>query len=131
MAKRIICGITEPSKDERIGSMNECLKMNQVRYWGLNKIDPRIVEDKKKKSDKKSKEIREKFGEYGELVLQMQKKGRELKKIKDMYKEERDSTKKKTNKESKTLKELKNRFEKELKQYESLQRRVEKARKEK
>ena len=44
------CGIKDPlPKNKRLGTMDECYTIGEVRYYGLNKIDSRIIENKKKK----------------------------------------------------------------------------------
>ncbi len=41
---KIFCGITQQiPKGYRLGSMKECLEKNQVRYYGLHKIDSKLV----------------------------------------------------------------------------------------
>jgi len=42
---KIFCGISQPiAKGHRLGSMKECLEMKQVRYYGLKKMDSKLVE---------------------------------------------------------------------------------------
>ena len=42
---KIFCGISQPiPKGHRLGSMKECLEMKQVRYYGLKKMDSKLVE---------------------------------------------------------------------------------------
>lgn len=42
---KIFCGITQPiPKGHKLGSMKECLEMKQVRYYGLKKMDTKLVE---------------------------------------------------------------------------------------
>lgn len=42
---KIFCGITQPiPKGYKLGSMKECLEQKQVRYYGLKKIDNKLVE---------------------------------------------------------------------------------------
>ena len=42
---KIFCGITDPiPKDFRLGSMKECLDKGQVRYYGLKKIDSKVLD---------------------------------------------------------------------------------------
>lgn len=62
---QIFCGASKKvPKGKRIGSMKECFNMNQVRFWGLQKIDPQLFKmrdeqlkiDQKIKSMKKSKD---------------------------------------------------------------------------
>lgn len=44
------CGIKDPiPKNKRLGSMDECYTSGEVRYYGLNKIDSKVIENKKKK----------------------------------------------------------------------------------
>ncbi len=50
--KKAYCGIGEvPSKKYR-GTSEECVNNNQIRYYGLKKIDPEILKNNKKKLDK-------------------------------------------------------------------------------
>jgi len=37
------CGIGKVPKNNERGSDEYCLQHNQVRYWGLKKIDPKII----------------------------------------------------------------------------------------
>ena len=49
---KIFCGITDPiPKGYRLGSMVECLEKNQVRYYGLKKIDSKVLGLASKKKD--------------------------------------------------------------------------------
>ncbi len=42
---KIFCGISQPiPKGHRLGSMKECLEMKQVRYYGLKKMDSKLIE---------------------------------------------------------------------------------------
>jgi hypothetical protein len=45
---KINCGIGELKKGERRGTMKECAEKGQVRYYGLKKIDSRILKASKK-----------------------------------------------------------------------------------
>ena len=45
----IYCGSKKVPKNKRIGSMIECAEKGQVSYWGLKKIDTRIMENIKTK----------------------------------------------------------------------------------
>ena len=44
---KIYCGVADVPKGSKLGSMVECAKKNQVRYWGVKKIDPKILEREK------------------------------------------------------------------------------------
>lgn len=46
---KIYCGIEQPlPKNFRLGSMEECLNAGKVNYYGIKKIDSRLIEAKKK-----------------------------------------------------------------------------------
>jgi hypothetical protein len=41
---KVFCGITDVPKGKRLGSMKECLDAKQVRYYGVTKIDSKLIE---------------------------------------------------------------------------------------
>ena len=45
----IYCGSRKVPKNKRLGSMIECAEKGQVSYWGLKKIDTRIMDNVKTK----------------------------------------------------------------------------------
>lgn len=49
MADDIYCGIGNVPKGKRRGTMRECVERNQVRYWGIKSIDPKLIGGVKKK----------------------------------------------------------------------------------
>jgi peptidoglycan hydrolase CwlO-like protein len=52
---KIYCGIKEPIPNGyRLGSMAECYEANKVMYYGVKKIDSRILNLNKNKTDEKS-----------------------------------------------------------------------------
>lgn len=53
MPKKIYCGIGKVPKNSQLGSMKECAEKGAVRYWGLKKVDPKLIEAMKRKSSKK------------------------------------------------------------------------------
>jgi hypothetical protein len=59
----IYCGIEKVPKGKRLGSMIECAEKGQVRYYGLNKIDTRVLEHvrNEKKNDKTQSKLRDKL----------------------------------------------------------------------
>lgn len=61
--KKIVCGVAEPKKNERRGTMKECAEKKQVRYYGIKKVD-KIIIDKlvAKKPKKKEKTYEEVMG---------------------------------------------------------------------
>ncbi len=58
MADKIFCGIGKVPKNYKRGSMAECLEKGQVRYYGVKKVDDRIIsmasELKKKKNKREN-----------------------------------------------------------------------------
>ena len=44
----IHCGASMVKKGKRLGTMEECVKKNQIRLYGINKIDTKLLEKKKK-----------------------------------------------------------------------------------
>jgi len=42
------CGVGKVPKGQKRGSMKECAMSGQIRYYGLKKVDPKIVEYAKK-----------------------------------------------------------------------------------
>ncbi len=77
------CGIGKVPKDAERGSDEYCLEHNQVRYWGLKKIDPSIVKKVEiiKNKDKIKTEIR-----TGEIIIRaLTKKGELILKDIDRY----------------------------------------------
>lgn len=45
MSSDIYCGAKKVPKNKKIGSMKECAEKGQVMYWGLKKIDTRVLEN--------------------------------------------------------------------------------------
>jgi len=58
---KIYCGIDETPKNSRIGSMKECADAGQIRYYGLHKIDKRVVNSSIKVSINEEKILRVKL----------------------------------------------------------------------
>jgi len=42
--KKIYCGLGEIPKGKRRGTMHECAKLNQIRFWGLKKVDKKVAD---------------------------------------------------------------------------------------
>ena len=40
----IFCGIGKVPAKSRLGSMKECAEKKQIRYYGVKKVDPKILE---------------------------------------------------------------------------------------
>ena len=92
--QKIVCGVKEPTKNERRGTMVECAEKKQIRYYGLKKVDKKIVD---KMSQKKSNmTIEEASGKASGLKtrlvnikkkLEIAKKENDIKKIEELTKE--------------------------------------------
>jgi len=48
------CGIEKLPKDKKRGTMKECAEAGQIRYYGIKKIDEKLVEHVKKSKKKKT-----------------------------------------------------------------------------
>jgi hypothetical protein len=83
----VFCGITQPvPKGHRLGSMKECLDSKQVRYYGLKKIDNKLLDTINVKKETKSELMIKIAGLMGKLTklkrdLEASKKTEEKKKI--------------------------------------------------
>ncbi len=51
--KKIYCSIGPVPSGHKLGTMKECADKKQVRYWGVKKIDPKMLEASKKGSVKR------------------------------------------------------------------------------
>ena len=51
------CGIKIPAKGKRRGSMKECADKGEIRYYGIKRVDPKLIEYAQ--SSRKGKESRE------------------------------------------------------------------------
>ncbi len=80
------CGIKKIPKNRRRGTMNECLQKSQVRYYGIQKVDSKLVNKiSKPKSNVQKSKLR---GEIIKLDVI-------IKKLKDKFVKEKDIDKKK------------------------------------
>lgn len=87
----VFCGISQPvPKGHRLGSMKECLDLKQVRYYGLKKIDNKLVDSINIKKESKSDLMIKMAGLRGKLTklkrdIESSKNFEEKKKIMDEY----------------------------------------------
>ena len=44
MTDQIFCGVGDVPKKKKRGSMKECAEKGQVRYYGLKKVDSKLIE---------------------------------------------------------------------------------------
>ena len=95
------CGIkTQLPKNKRRGTMDECYTKGEVRYYGLNKIDSKIIENKKKKDKNALLET-----DYTLLLLKAKKNLIQIKALKKKLEDIKDQNEiKKTNNKIDTLK---------------------------
>jgi hypothetical protein len=95
------CGINNVPKGKHRGSMKECAEKGEIRYYGIKKVDKRLVEGVKAKKYKKLNKT-QMFAKKGEL------RGK-IKTLKDKIKSEKDESKKDKLKEEgkRLLRELK------------------------
>ena len=66
----IYCGISNIPKGQRRGSMKDCAEKGQVRYYGVKKIDSKILEaskDPKNKPNTRNKLLKKFAGLNGEI----------------------------------------------------------------
>lgn len=55
--EKIYCGVGDVPKGKRRGNMKECAEANQIRYFGINKVDSKLLDSvKKNKTQEKNKE---------------------------------------------------------------------------
>lgn len=71
------CGIGKVPKGKERGTMEQCLQQGQVRYYGLVKIDPKVIENNNKK--KKIKNLQEEEFKLKNLETKAKKLVRDIK----------------------------------------------------
>jgi len=93
MPKQVVCGIGKVGKNQKLGSMKECAEKKQIRYWGVNKVDPKILELAKKgsrKGDTRLSVLKQMMGLRGKISkIQKQLKTEKDKKEKDKLEKEK------------------------------------------
>ena len=87
MPKEKYCGINKVPANMERGDAEYCLKHNQVRYWGLKKVDSSILEELKniKDLEKLEKELKSAFI----LLRALNKKAEKIIKDLDTYESEK------------------------------------------
>nr|QBK89105.1 MAG: uncharacterized protein LCMiAC02_01980 [Mimivirus LCMiAC02] len=53
--RKYYCGINKIPKKKRRGTMKECVMDSQVRYYGIKKVDKRLIDASKRLKKKMSK----------------------------------------------------------------------------
>lgn len=95
------CGVNNVPKGKHRGSMKECAEKGEIRYYGIKKVDKRLIEGVKAKKYKKLNKP-QMYAKRGELTGK-------IKALKDKIKSEKDDIKKDKLKEEgkRLLRELK------------------------
>jgi hypothetical protein len=110
--KKLYCGIEEPIPEGyRLGSMEECLNAGKVNYYGIKKIDSRLLQSKKNeiKSKELTKEINKLVAATARLV------GKESRHKKELASAKTDKEKKQIEKTLQKVVDEKNEIYKEIK----------------
>lgn len=109
MPKEIYCGIKKVPKGKRLGTMKECAEKGQISYYGLKKVDPKLIESIQKGAEKK--ESRDKLA-----INMVRLRGRVSKLKKDILgtknQKEKEKLKKELEKAEKELAEVAAKFKK-------------------
>ena len=96
---KIVCGVTEPTKKQRRGSMKECATRKQIRYYGIKKVDSitlsNMTSNKKKygytlsEAVGKASALRTRAGKVKKFIASATRKGNDanVKKFQDEYAE--------------------------------------------
>ena len=111
----VYCGVMKPPKGKRIGTPNECLNLNQVRYYGINQVDKALLLNKTTQSKERKRmklldiNISKIMGRIKKLKddLKYSKNDDVKKELRKVIKEQRDQGKKDTQE----LKKLKAKYE--------------------
>lgn len=111
---KIYCGIEALPKGKIRGSMKECIEKNQVRYWGLKKIDSRLIS-----SMSTSKNVPSTRRKLIEKAVVIDAKIKNLIKKLKFSKNMTDSEKEKINNDMKKFKEQRKKLKDELKKKEN------------
>jgi hypothetical protein len=112
--KGVYCGVKRISKNKRLGTPDECAELNQVRHYGLEKIDKNLVNISGKKPRSLIKEqLKEKKLEMDGRVLL-----KEANTLKIIIEDDRisEKTKKKSRKRLDELKNMSTKLVKKLKE---------------
>jgi hypothetical protein len=86
----IYCGLGEVPKKKRLGSAKECLKKNQVRYYGIKKVSQKLIDKQSKKKSKKKSDM----SKRDKLVYKLKVLEFDLKALARKFKAEKSETKK-------------------------------------
>ena len=126
----VFCGIGKLPKGKKLGSMKDCVEHGQVRYYGLKKIDERLIESMSKKGSKKlnssSTDLKTQIQKLTIDLISIRGKIKNIEK--KIIKEKDDKKKKQLEKDIKTLseksKKIRSDIDKLEKQHTSKQKRL-------
>lgn len=117
MSEKIYCGIRPIPKGSRLGSMKECADKREIRYYGIKKIDPKLIgtiqgAKKTNSRDLIFKEITKNKGKIKNIKNKIA--GTKDKAIKDKLQKDLEKLVEKTNELSKQFNEIEKRGQKRL-----------------
>ena len=113
MTDKIYCGVGPVPKNHKLGTMQECLDKNMVKYWGLKKVDPRILE-----ASKHTKKPRKMHKIENIRIAQVSLRGKIRKQTTDLEKEKNTARKAEINKEITELRKKLNEVNEQAKMFE-------------
>ena len=90
----VFCGTGKIPKGKKRGSMKQCAEAGQIRYYGLKKVDPLLVENAVKEKKIKVSEVSKIDEKIYELLRVLVKVGGTIKKRKGQIQAEKNKEKK-------------------------------------
>ena len=110
MPKEVYCGIRKIPKGKKLGSMKECAELNKISYWGIKKVDPKLLESVQKGAEKKDTSDKMKIKIVGlrakAMALQKDIQGTKDTKEKEKLKKELEKVRKELTDASEKLKKM-------------------------
>lgn len=90
--KKPYCGASEIPKNKKKGTMIECSNAKQIRLYGLNKIDKRLLKAKKEKKMTRDQLIMKRI-QLNARIKQFKKQQKDVKKLEEEVKDLEDRLK--------------------------------------
>ena len=91
----IFCGVGPVPKGKRRGTMKECVEQGQIRYYGIKKVDQRLLENALKEKKIKSTGADKLITNIQNMTIKAVTLGGKIKKLNNLIKGEKDTKKKK------------------------------------
>jgi hypothetical protein len=91
----IFCGVGPVPKGKRRGTMKECVEQGQIRYYGIKKVDQRLLENALKEKKIKSTGADKLITNIQNMTIKAVTLGGKIKKLNNLIKGEKDAKKKK------------------------------------